>query len=375
MLPDGSKKTLIPGAFDARWDPRGYLVYMDTEGSVLMAARFDPKELELAGAGVPISDPLDDWHCFDMSPEGTLVYVPGGDDALNVVMLADPSGQVSPLVETPGTWVQPRISPDGRRVVIRKTATNCDLWIQDRARGVLSRLTLEGDNHDPVWSPDGSRIAVHSNGAGSTGLLLLSADGSGSSTRVGDGPLELSPACWSRDGRTLICTATGSGTRTDIWTIPVDGSGPAAPFVQTEFHDTDPALSPDHDWMAYASDESGLYQVYLKTFPGPGPRIQVSTDGGRFPVWSASGRALYFESEDHLMVVDVKPGAQPEVGVPRILFTGLELRSTRSFDPIPDGSGFVLTRTLAGTSKFKKVLVVQNWESGIEGAGVVPRSH
>jgi Tol biopolymer transport system component len=201
----------------------------------------------------------------------------------------------------------PRVSPDGRRVAVeitsRGSATWVDVWVFDLASGVLSRLTSQAESAHPEWTPDGKRIAYISNRNGRDEVWWAPADGSGPEERLYTMPdsndISISEVTFSPDGQFAVLRAVNPRTGRDLWLLRLGGGGggtrarKAAPLLQTGFDELTPRVSPSGRWLAYVSNETGQFEVYVRAFPGPGGRVQVSSGGGSEPVWAPNGRLIY----------------------------------------------------------------------------------
>jgi dipeptidyl aminopeptidase/acylaminoacyl peptidase len=302
----GTRKVLVTGGADARYVPAGHLVYV-REGA-WMAVPFNVARLEVTGAAVGlianvmqaaniVGDPFNTGAAqFSVSSSGSLVYVPGTmfPDALRSLVWVDRSGQVEPIAAPPRAYAGPRLSPDGQRIAVSTLGTDSNVWIYDLTRGTLTRLTTEGGGGGNAWTPDGQRVAFATAATGHENLFWKPVDGSGPSERLTSSEFMQLPAAWSPDGHELVFVQLfggGDGTRMDTWVLSM-GDRRARPLMLTPSHR--PARSPDGRWLAYASEESGRYDVYVQPYPGPGPRTQISTEGGSQPAWSADGRELFY---------------------------------------------------------------------------------
>jgi serine/threonine-protein kinase len=186
----------------------------------------------------------------------------------------------------PGRIWQPRISPDGARVLVAiKKEGNDDIWLHDLSRETLTRLTsAETAEEWPLWTPDGSRIVFSSPG----GIFWMPWDGSGAAERLTTAEGNPIPASWTPDGTTLAFVSRPR----DVWVL-VKGGEPE-PWLQSPFVEMWPSFSPDGRFLAYTSNETGRNEVYVKPYPGPGARVQISSDGGLAPVWARHGKELFY---------------------------------------------------------------------------------
>jgi Tol biopolymer transport system component len=293
-LETGEQTTLIEGGADARWVSTGHIVY--ARQGTLMAAPFDLAHLKLAGGPVGIVQgvmqsvnttqrAVDTAAQFTVSGTGALAYVQGGitPDEHRSLVWVDRTGAVRPLPMPALPYLMPRLSPDGRQVVVYTQQTET-VWIYDLARATLTRLTTEGQNDTPVWSPDGKRVAFDSATGGAQNLFWKQADGTGSAERLATSDYLQRPSSWSSDGQTLAFVQNEPMTLNDIWTISLaDRNRTPRPFLRTAADEAYPDFSPDGHWIAYTSDESGRPEVYVQAFPGPGERHQISVEGGHEP--------------------------------------------------------------------------------------------
>jgi dipeptidyl aminopeptidase/acylaminoacyl peptidase len=361
--------------------PAPYGIYAPTSGpgpgrilflqnGTLMAQTFDAARMELKGDPAPIVQQVAN---FTVSSNGVLAYT-GGEAPLQLTWF-DRQGKVLGALGAPGLEQRPVISPDGSTVAVaRDEAAGTDLWLYNVARGTRSRLTFDGKgNAYPAWSPDGSHIAFLSTRDGGENIYQKAVNGIGQ-----DQPLDKSPANvkvpldWSRDGRYLIeGILFDAKAKFTIWVLPLSpeqagGDLKPFPYLSENFDEIGATLSPNGQWLAYASDETKRYEIYVQTFPRPGGKWPVSINGGTRPIWSRDGKELYFIAPDgKLMAVDVKSGTGGsfEAGAPKALFDShIGGDQFTWFDVAKDGR--FLIPTVAEQSG-APITVVVNWTAGL----------
>jgi Tol biopolymer transport system component len=360
-LPVAPAQTLVLYA------PPGYLVFV--RDKTLVAQPFDLKSRKTTGDPVPLAEHLavnSVGHArFSVSRDGTLVYRSG--ESGNRLLWVDRAGKELEMLGDPAEYHNPTFSPTRDRVAFDLAdprTGKTDVWIRDLARGVNSRFTFSpgGDVLGPLWSPDGKRI-VYSAGSG-WDLYEKALDGDGQEKLLLKTDERKFPTSFSPDGRYLVFNSRGKETGWDIQVLPLSG-GDAKPysFAKTSFAELLPVVSPDGHWVAYQSNESGSYEVYVQTFPQPGGKRQVSTAGGLEPSWRADGKEMFYGSPDQkLMSVTVETSPAFSPGVPRALFQAhFETGTVRTrYIPTADGSKFFVVGTL-GREAITPTTVALNW--------------
>ncbi len=280
----------------------------------------------------------------------------------------DRRGGAEPIQAPLRSYIAVRISPDGRRLALSIAAANDDIWILDLGRGALTRLTHGGGNHNsPVWSPDGGRVAIGAERGGPWNVFLLPADGASGEERLTSDPASQLPSSFSPDGRSLAFVQASPKTKHDIWLLSLEGGHPTRPLLETPYDEAQAMISPDGCWMAYTSDESGRAEVYVRPFPGPGDRWQVSTDGGVEPMWARDGRELFFRRGDALLSAGVEPrGRAFHTANPHRLFEGRYApppldESPAAYDVSPDGRRFAMIQRSEEEAPPSQLQVVIHW--------------
>ena len=374
----GETKIVRRGAMDGRYLLSGHLAFM-SEGNFFVAP-FDAERLQTTGAAVQIAEDVQPVSLvgesaahFDVSETGSLVYLAGGSDVAEVV-LVDRQGTATTLIDEGVRISNPRFSPDGLRIAFSKPSDNRagDVWIYDVRREGLSRLTVdpETDIH-ARWSPDGALIAFASRREGNRfHLYQRRTDGSGEVERLTDGPNSQFLGDWSPDGKYLAFFEQKQ-MEFDIYVLALDGERERISVRGTEFSESDPNFSPDGRHLAYMSNESGQSEVYVQPFPGPGGREPISIDGGWYPVFGRKGRELFYqvptrEGDTRFMVVDYKiEGGRFVAEKPRELFRGPFLMGPRpQYDVAPDGEQLVVLRR--EQTSVQSVTFVLNWFEELE---------
>ena len=358
-LKTGQQKTIIRGGYFGRYLPGGYLVYIHQ--GTLFAVAFDAARLAERGLPAPVLDDVagnitSGAGRFDFSQTGTFFFTSGHAVATRYsIAWLDAFGTIAPMLEAPGSYLTPRLSPDGKLLALSGVpAAPNDLWIYDWRRGALTRLTFTGQLHRyPVWTPDGKYIVFSAQSGSGGGMWWMRADRAGQAKPLMESKNVLWPASFSPDGRRLAFVQRTLETGFDVWTLPLDISDPdhpkpgqPEPFLRTSADEMAPAFSPDGRWMAYQSSEAGATEVYVRPFPGPGGIWQISTGSGSLPVWSPIGRELFYESRDNqIIATDYTVRRESfEAGRPRI-WSRRDIRNTifsRDLDVSPDGKRFVV---------------------------------
>ena len=365
----GERRNLIPGATYPRYASSGHLIY--AQGGNLVAVPFDPQHLEVTGTAVPVVEGVlqssaAGGAAYSFSATGSLVYVPGrAQTTASKLVWLSRNGAEQVLAAPARAYGAPRLSPDGRWVAVGIEEQGSQVWLYDLTRETLTRFTFEGaTNLSPVWTPDGKRIAFVSTKEGPGNLFWQLADGSGGPERLATGEYSQTPYSWSPDGQLLAFIETDPTTQRDIWVRQLS-DGKAQPFLRTRFDEGGPRFSPDGRWMAYVSNESGLQEIYVQPYPGPGGKWRISIAGGVEPVWNRNGRELFYRNDDKMMAVDLTTQPAFSVGKPKLLFDGRYVLNSASFpyyDVTPDGQRFLMVKPVEQEQEAAtQINVVLNW--------------
>jgi len=350
----------------------------------LMAQPFDPSKLQTTGDAVPVAEqveyfPGSSQAQFSASQNGVLVYLSNLSEGGNAPLtLFDRTGK--PSGEAGEAFYWGMLSPDGSTVAMdradRQTRLR-DIWLHDLARGTDSRFTFGPQLNDyPVWSPDGSHIAFASYRSGGSSIFQRAIGGGAQDELLAKFPGFAGPTDWSRDGRYLIVEVVRRPN--EIWVLPISedksGEHKPFPFLQSSFNERRGRLSPNGQFLAYESNESSRYEVYVQTFPALGGEWQISTGGGFAPVWSRDGRELFFISADNkMMAVEIKTGIQNgkpvlSAGAAKALFDVNapvnSLSGNGAFDVTKDGR-FLLPAAAEQVASVP-LTVVLNWTTALK---------
>jgi serine/threonine-protein kinase len=372
-LETGEKKTLIERGSHARYLPSGQLIY--SWAGDLIAVPFDLEKLEVTGSPVPViegvmANRLGLAH-FSVSENGSLVFVPGPTiTEENRLAWVDLKGDVEYLPFPIGNYQSPRLSPDGKQLVASRVQADASVWIYGLERGTSRRLTDEkGEEFWAIWAPDGKHIVFNSSSSGGPIAVLYRkpTDGRSPAESITEGEYHQQPQSWSTDGKFLVLTEGMSPTTgADIWILTFEGDRKPKPFLRSRFNEIHPIFSPDGRWIAYATDESGREEVYVRPYPGPGDIITISTEGGMEPVWGSDGEVLYYRdnSGDRMMAVSFITEPEVRVSKPQLLFEGRYKGGWpwgRNYDIAPDGKRFIMITDEELKTKPTRIRVVLNW--------------
>ena len=380
-LDTGVRQVIVQGGTDARYLPTGHVVYV--RQGTLLAMPFDNSTLKAKGGAVVLVEDvaqslvgLTGGAHFSVSANGTLVYVPGSALNLNSASFVwvDPKGQETPISGTPqGVYVAPTLSPDGSRVAFNRQADNIDVWTFSLRRGILEPLTSgPGRDSDPVWSPDGQRIAYYSTSHdGGPGIFVRAADGTGDVERLTTGTHV--PSSWD-DSRIVYAdfgsNAIAATTPTDLGIVSLTGQRRAEKLLVTPTREANAVISPGGRWLAYESSETGEKVVFVRPFPEVTKgRARISPEGGVSPVWAKDARTLFYRNRQAIMAVAVRGASPEDWGAPAKLFEGpyFFIDGPAMFDVAPDGR-FLMMKALdnPGSQTPNRLIVVQNWEEELK---------
>jgi Tol biopolymer transport system component/predicted Ser/Thr protein kinase len=353
----------------------GYL--LTAQQGMLVAYPFDERTAQVRGNPVRLAEGVVSANPPGYAPfsatDTTIAYSAAFAKSRQLVWF-DRSGRRLSSVGEPADYSTPRLSPDEKRIAVairEEGKTNTDIWIFDTIRTTWSRFTFDpAAERAPLWSPDASRIVFTSASRGILDLYEKPASGSAEPHLVVSSLSDKFPTDWTRDGRFLIYHAFGSGSSTwDIWAAPTDGGKPLALFA-SKFTEAHGRVSPDGRWIAYASDESGRFEIYVTQFPEKRGRWQISTTGGSQPWWRGDGKELfYLGPEQTLMSVAVTPGDAFEAAVPTSLFKASFPTLVPAFWPnycaTADGQRFLITELVAEVVT-SPINVVLNWNAALK---------
>jgi eukaryotic-like serine/threonine-protein kinase len=372
----GERKILLEGGTHPRYSS-GYLLY--AHDGKLLAVSFDPGNLEVQGQpftvleGVQMSRNTGVAN-FDVSASGDLAYVSGiCDGGARTLVWVDRNGRAEPVPLAAKSFLHPRLSPDDRRLAIEIEGPSHDLYVYDFDRGVLANITNDGVSHWPVWSPDGARLVYRSGPMAKWRLWQIPADRSRPAQQISATGFSQSAESWSPDGRMILYTAAAPGIPPSIMAAHLDTNQQAESVDREKAPEGSPKFSPDGRWLGYCSNESGKSQVYVQAFPGPGPKIQISNDGGTDPVWKRNAGELYYRSGDSMMAVAVSTTPKFTAGRPQELWKGHYSHGMSSscgppgatssnYDVTADGKRFLMIKDEdQDRATSKQIVVVLGW--------------
>jgi Tol biopolymer transport system component len=349
----------------------GYLIYLSSGGH-LMAHAFDLKNFKKSGDPTPLDEKVwvkwfsSGFTAITASQNGVVAYRTGGYETSEFIWY-DRTGKQLGKAGPPGLYAEPALSPDEKKIVFPGIGDaenkGTDLWILEFTRGITSRFTSKKSRDDvtPVWSPDGTSIvyASYPEGAFYDKNLL-----NGKEVPV----LKLTGFAttedWSQDGQFIIYTPLDLKTnQSDIWILPTKPGGKPFPFVTTEYNEQSLQTSPDGQWIAYVSDESGRFEVYVQTFPTPGQKVQISTSGGDQPKWRGDSKEIFYIAPDNkVMSVDFHAGAS-EQPLAKVLFQSRimsRVEARNHYVVTSDGQRFLINTPSEEIAK-SPIEVVLNW--------------
>jgi len=365
-LVTGERHVLVARGSSPRY-AAGTLLYL--AGHTLVAQRFEPERPDVRRTAVPVIPDVmrsgSGGGAFSLAANGTLAHVAASPPKPASLVWADRRGAIVPLPLPAATYVVPRISPDGSRVAVTVSEPDSDIWIYDVLSGRGTRLTSDGKSMWPLFTTDGSRVVYSSTRTGSASLHWTRADGSGGDENLlATGFINRADG-WSRDGQ-LSYMQVEPATGADIWTMRPGTSSQPSAVLRTRFEESGAVFSPDGRWMVFHSNDSGINEVYAQPYPGGGPRVQLSRDGGMSPLWTPDGREILFAHFNEIWSVLVSGGATPSFGEARKLFGGpfyLQI-GARNFELGRDGRLILVSR--GETPPPAAVNVTLNWLAEVQ---------
>jgi Tol biopolymer transport system component len=388
---DGGETTrLLPSDTGAVYDARNGVLLFGRQGT-LMGQRFDPATFALSGDPFPIAervetDVVPGVVAFSVSDTGVLAYGmdAAAESALELVWFNRQGNQTGTL-GPPANYRGIDLSPDGTRVAAhRHDGEGGDIWITEVSSGRSSRFTFEAtqENASPVWSPDGSRIAYSSKRSGRPGLYVKNADNTADDQRIleidmarGDMPPQ--PQSWSSDGSSVLFGMTsGVPILHDLWLVPLSGDHKATPILNTPSPERWGQFSPDGKWIAYVTNETGAYEVYVRSATLGGGKWAVSTGGGSVPRWRADSRELFYFGGGKILAVGITPtGGAVAVGAPTPVVDLGNVRHDSNvvrnhtdlfwYAVAKDGQRILVSRPVAASDAPSPIVIVTDWIEGI----------
>ncbi len=376
----GDPRIVLRGGAYPQYSPSGHLLFV--RGAALMAIPFDTAALETKGTALPVADnvAVSPWvggaH-YAVTRDGSLLYLSGAFSYERPVPVwVDRTGKPTPAKIEGYHPQSPRLSPNGRYALFNDSSSrgDDDIYVCDLSRGTLVLLSSDpGDDFDPVWNEDGTRVIWTSFRSGTVPTLVWrAADGNGATEPVVTSeerpPVASLKAQFAGSVSHGVLAFTYAGGQTaDIWTVPLSGPRVARKFLGGEAKEFGPEFSPDGKWIAYASNEAGPFDVYAAPYPGPGARLRISSGGAVAPSWSSDGNEMFYMTRAGLTSVRVgHVGSELVVGEPRVLFQGNYVKYSREdgpreYDVTRDGKRFLMLRVDPPSDKPSTLKVFLNW--------------
>jgi Tol biopolymer transport system component len=383
-LEEGEPTRVLEAETAAAYAPPGSLLLV--RQGVLVALGFDQTRGVISGEPIAVAQAVGSDSgvargTFAVSETGVLAHRAGGAERRQLVWV-DRAGTVRGTVGPPdeNALGNPELAPDGRRVAVQRSVQGSDVWLIELGRGVPSRFTFDASSDgEPLWSPDGRRVVFRSARSGVMDLFEKPASGAADEQPLLVTAEPKTPLAWSPDGRVLLYVTQDPKTGADLWALPVgESKGDRKPFpvVQTAFDEAAGQFSPDGRWLAYQSNESGPVEVYVRSFPGPGGKWQVSMAGGNQPRWRPDGKELFYVAPDgRLMAVPIGVGTDKqtlETSPPVPLFatrlasgSGITGVVTKPQYAVARDGRFLMNVAVEGATA-SPITVVLNWDAELK---------
>jgi Tol biopolymer transport system component len=375
-LETGKRTVLIEDGADARYVPTGHLVFV--RRGTLMAAPFSLARLQTTGPAVTVNAGLmqalnflmADMNSgagqYSVSESGALVFAAGGvfPDMVADLYWVDRSGRADKWTAFGARPVGGiHLSPDGRKLAFNTSGLTPGVWVYDIPRDTTIRLTSDGQSSAPLWTADGKRVAFSWSKTASLDMWWAAADGSAKPERLTKTDFEQRPSSWTPDGKYLSFAEARPGM--DVMVLRM-ADRQVIPFAASKSDEAFPEFSRDGRWLVYASNESGRYEVYVRSFPDGRRTLPISSEGGISPMWSPDGRELFYWNTDFtkLMKVDISPGQNLSAGTPKLLFefAAALSRMVRIYDVTPDGRRFLIrAKKDYNLPPVTELSLVRNW--------------
>ena len=379
-LETGNQHVLLDGT-RPRYLPTGHLIF--ARADVLWAVPFDAQRLEVTGSPAPVLEGISvtprGAAQFTTTRDGSLVYVPdavAGGSARYSFVWVDREGREDPVAAEPRAYRYPRLSSDGTKVAVDVTDQKEDIWVWEFARQTLTRVTVDASRDIySLWTPDGQRVVFASYREGFAKLFWKAADGTGSAEPLVDHPNSLRPMAFSPDGRRLVAREGHPEEAANLVVLSMDGERTVEPLLATDFDERNAEVSPDGRWLAYDSNSSGEWEVYVRPFPNVDQGlVLVSRNGGVQPLWAPDGRELFYRGpEGGLIAVSVQTEPDFTASIPEVVFEGPYLVETgRNYDLHPDGQRFLMVKEGTGTEAATQLHVVQHWFEELQRLVPIP---
>jgi Tol biopolymer transport system component len=370
-LKTGESSEIGPGSAPV-YSRDGYLIHgsADPGDPRLFALPFSLATLKATGEAFPIADGS---QSASVAQDGTLVFLDGASTGLYTLVWRNRVGELLETIGQPQPAMSlPALSPGGQRIAVTSNESgNSDIWLHDLARSTKTRLTFdEAPESNPSWSPSGREVSYAFIGDNGYRLLSAAVDGTGEPMVLLESEIPVSLPDWSRDGRYLVYDGASPGASRDIFYLEFGTDGAAAEpvkFLGTPAVEGAPTLSPDGRFVAYYSNESGRFEIYVSPFPSGAGKRQASVNGGLFPFWRSDGRELYYVNGPRLMAVPVSTDQELTFGQPQALFEDVSPGAAgrgAQYDVSADGQRFVTAEPVEGGDEnagAAKIRIVENW--------------
>jgi serine/threonine protein kinase len=374
-LDSKERREILREHSDAVYVPPGYLLFR--RAGRLMAVRFNTDRLAVVGEPVELVEGIDylpptGRTAFGVAPN-VLAYAPSSDARLSRLAWFDRTGREVGGIGSPGMYVSPRLSPDGRQLavaVLERLAVPPDVWVFDTRLGTGTRSPLPFPDLNPIFSADGERIFFGNTSEGRWNIFVRGVSGAGEPVSLLPSTRPRWPSDVSPDGSVLLYREFSTATRGDLKVLSLSGERRPRDFIASTFDEDQGVFSPDGRRVAYVSDESGRKEIFLVSFPDASHRIRVSSEGGIQPRWSRDGRELYYISKGRtMMAAAVEPSSGVLTGPPARLFDvpisyAFGSHVPFKYDVAPDGRFLIVVR--ASEAPPPPLVLVLNWQAGLK---------